>query len=170
MGCDRVIRKITSLDETVVVTRPPCSSTVDLSVPPAVGGLLSMTKVTQRTVAQGDGDEDIPCIDEATGTPFRPRYVHIIAGTLGQLQGSSGMGKLTDGNNVIVPGYCICGEPNTRLVLFRPDFIIFASSGAAGFVGTLVNSGVATTLRINWFALFGVGEVVDAIVRIEGNP
>lgn len=129
--------------------------------------------VSPDIAAGSTGDMDIPCVDITSGLPFKPRRVDTLwvdedgGGTFNS--GSRGMAHLLDGTSIVRQGMAFQSFPiiggNTYWDIYIGAWIV----SGVGYLLTLTNSGVATTLRFTRTKI-GTGYSAVGMVEVWGTP
>jgi len=137
-------------------------------LPPSAPRTFLMVQPVDRAAATGAGVELFPCVDNVG--PFKPTSVRMMMQIPADgVDGSIGEGILTDGNNVIrqlIWAQRIGGVS----FLWGAAIAYLLNAAGHGYAATIINSGVVTTLELNWILLGGAGVNIAGILIIEGVP
>lgn len=166
--CDHVHKLIIkSADGSVVATYEGDGVWDLLGAPPP---MAKMAISLDRTAAQGTGNEDVVCIDDATGLAFTPRWIHAKLHRNGGLDtgGSTGDGVLTDGNNIGRQQTTYVRDTTTLAYDNRAYLGVGVDGGIVGFLLAIANSGAAGTVRLAWTIVNG-GATVEGLAIIYGD-
>lgn len=156
-------KKFTSSDGSISI-RKTGGCICDFTV---VGGskLARMPVTFERLADEGDTNQNIDCLSVDDLAPFKPDSITIHVGrTTNPTQvGSFGQAILADGNSVTEQGMMYAfADTVARSYIGLVAYVFVAGGGQ--WVGTLVNSGLATRLRISW-----VGHPVFGGLNITGS-
>lgn len=167
-GCKR----LQSSDESITITKTNgCVCDLSVNFPPA-GGAMGMSYPIDRAAAAGDGNEDIPCVDDCTQLPFVPKFAVLTIwstedGAFAFRRTSKGDGILTDGTAPLRQAFMfqnpVAGGGNAG------DGLIGQVTGLAGsYQVNLGASPAATTLRLVWDAIGVAAPTVRGFIRVVG--